>query len=242
MKVDCQFTPLMISGRENNDPVFVVIDVLRATSTIVTAFMNGCRSILPVAEVEEALRLAEDSREKVLLGGERGGLIVEGFDLGNSPLEYTPGRIRGQTVVFTTTNGSRAFRALPKGATGVVASFLNLRAVGGYCVREGRDVVVILSGREGGFSLEDAVCGGGVAAVVRKELGETAELTDSALASRILYHHFREDLVGMFKASFHGRHLVRIGAEQDLRYCAQLDLTEIVPLYRDGRIELSGRN
>ena len=98
MKIDCQLIP-QTTSREYGDPIFVVIDVLRATSTIITAFMNGCKSIVPVAEIEEAFRLANGAMAGALIGGEREGLGVEGLDLGNSPLEYTPDRVRGQTIV-----------------------------------------------------------------------------------------------------------------------------------------------
>lgn len=241
MKIDCQLIPAPVS-REWKDRIFVVVDVLRATSTIVTALMNGCRSIVPVAEVEEAFQLANGPMAGALIGGERGGRTVEGFDLGNSPSEYTSARVRGQTIILTTTNGSRAFRTLPEDATGIVASFLNLRAVGWYCLRQARDVLFILSGREGGFSFEDTACAGGIVEMIRKELRDRTKVTDAALASEVLYDYFKGNLVEMFEASFHGRYLIEIGVEEDLRYCAQIDTTAVVPVYRNGRIQLSTRD
>jgi 2-phosphosulfolactate phosphatase len=238
VKIDCQLIPGAVS-RECWDPVFVVVDVLRATSTMVTAFMNGCTSIVPVADVEEAFRLANGAMGDALIGGERGGLAVKGFDLGNSPREYTAGQVQGKMIIMTTTNGSRAFRSLPESTTGIVASFLNLGAVARYCLRQARDFVLMPSGREGGFSLEDTVCAGGIVEMVRKELQNTPELTDAALASGILYDHARGNLVAMFRSSVHGRYLMELGMEKDLEYCAQTDVTSIVPIYRDGRIGLT---
>jgi len=238
VKIDCQLVPPLHLA-EPGDRLFVVIDVLRATSTITTAFMNGCKSIVPVAEVEEAFRLANGPLEGALIGGERGGLTVKGFDLGNSPREYSSDRVRGQTIIMTTTNGSRAFRSLPENATGIVSSFLNLAAVASRCLRSGRDVMIISSGQEGGFSLEDTVCAGGIVRSIRKQIRSRMEISDSALAAEILYDHFKGDLLQMFRLSFWGRYLMEIGAEADLEYCAKMDVTTVVPIYREGRIGLA---
>lgn len=236
MKIDCRFTPGSNLSEATEACVFVVVDVLRATSTIVTAFMHGCRSIVPVREVDEAFHLA--SGTDALIGGERGGLRVDGFDLGNSPREYSAERVDGRVIILTTTNGSRAFRSLPDGAVGLVACFLNLQAVAAFCLKEARDVVIVSSGGEGKFSLEDTACGGGIVHRIREGLRNPSDVTDAAWASEILYRHFQGDLVGMFRATVHGRQLVEIGLEEDLAYCAQVDLTDIVPLYRNGKIEL----
>ncbi len=201
--------------------------------------MNGCKSIVPVAEIEEAFRLANGARAGALIGGEREGLAVEGFDLGNSPLEYTPDRVRSQTIIMTTTNGSRAFRSLPDDATAIVASFLNLGAVARFCRRKQRDIVFIPSGREGGFSLEDTVCAGAIVEAIRNQLQGGMHITDAAIASEILYDHFRGSLMEMFGSTVHGRYLVEIGLKEDLEYCAQMDVTDVLPLYRDGEIGLS---
>lgn len=238
MKIDCQLIPAPVPGGWK-DSVLVVIDVLRATSTIVAAFVNGCKSIVPVAEVDEAFRLAKGPMAGALIGGERGGLAVEGFDLGNSPQEYTSSRVQGRTIIMTTTNGSRAFRSLPQDTTGIAASFLNLGAVARYCLRQGRDILFIPSGGEGGFSLEDTACAGGILEIIQKQLRGRTELTDAALASEILYDHFRGNLVEMLRSTVHGRYLMGIGREGDLVYCAQLDVTLIVPIYRDGEIVLA---
>lgn len=240
MKIDCQLVPAVLSREREGDPVFAVIDVLRATSTIVAAFMNGCKSIVPVAEVEEAFRLANGPMEGALIGGERGGLAVKGFDLGNSPREYRSDRVQGQTIIITTTNGSRAFRSLPENAMGIVACFLNLGAVAWRCLRLGRSVMIISSGQEGGFSLEDTVCAGGIVRAIRKQIGSRMEISDSALVAEILYDHFKRDLPQMLRLSFWGRYLMEIGAEADLAYCAQRDVTDIVPCYQNGRIGLAG--
>jgi 2-phosphosulfolactate phosphatase len=238
VKIDCQFPSQGIVSEFENSPIFVVVDVLRATSTIVTAFMNGCRAILPVVEVEEAFRQANTHPAGTLMGGERGGLAVEGFDLGNSPRDYTASRVKGKTVIFTTTNGSRAFRSLPEGALGVVGSFLNLGAVSRYCIQQERDISVITSGQQGVFSLEDTVCAGRVVQSVRKHVRNKADITDTARASEILFDYFRGDLLGMLRSTTRGRYLREIGLGEDLPFCARVDATDLVPIYQSGRIEI----
>jgi 2-phosphosulfolactate phosphatase len=237
MRIDCQLIPGVVPGPKAGC-VYVVIDVLRATSTIVTAFMNGCESVIPVAEVEEAFRLVNGPLADALLGGEREGFAIEGFDLGNSPEEYTSQRVGGRTIVITTTNGSRAFESIPVGEVGVVASFLNLGAVARHCLRYRKDILFIPSGRKGGFSLEDTVCAGGIMETVRRQQKDGIHMTDAALASEVLFGHFRANLVEMLRSSIHGRYLEEIGLESDLEYCAQVDVTLVTPIYQNGRIVL----
>lgn len=235
MKIDCQLIPGTVFGEET-DSIYVIIDVLRATSTIVTAFMNGCASVVPVVEVEDAFSLARGPLDGALVGGEREGFAVEGFDLGNSPRDYTAGRVCGKTIVITTTNGSRAFRSIPEGGVGIVASFLNMGAVARHCLRRDKDIMLVPSGRKGTFSLEDTVCAGGITEAVRKQRKDNVHMTDAARACEVLYGCFRANLADMLRSSTHGRHLREIGLGSDLEYCAQVDMTMVVPIYQNGRI------
>jgi 2-phosphosulfolactate phosphatase len=220
------------------DATLVVIDVLRATSTIVTALMNGCESVVPVAEVEEAFHLAKGPLAGALIGGEREGVAVAGFDFGNSPLEYTSARVKGRTIILTTTNGSRTFRSIPEDRMAIAASFLNTGAVARHSLEQGRDVLFLPSGMEGGFSLEDTVCAGAIVELIRNQFHGGTELTEAALASEALYKHFQGDLVEMFQRTVQGQCVIETDAEPDLAYCAQTDVTSIVPAYREGRIGL----
>ena len=237
MRIDCQLVPGAVF-KEETDSVYVIIDVLRATSTIVTAFMNGCVSVVPVAEVEDAFRMARGPLDGALVGGERGGVAVEGFDLGNSPRDYTSTRVCGKTIVITTTNGSRAFQSIPAGRVGIVASFLNMGAVARHCLRRNKDIMFIPSGRKGAFSLEDTVCAGGITEAIRKQRKDNVHMTDAAFASEVLFGRFRANLPEMLRSSIPGRHLREIGLGSDLEYCAQVDVTLVTPTYQGGRIEL----
>src|SRR5690606_9016889 len=140
------------------------------TSTIVEALANGARSVFPVASIEAAVRLAQNmGRDEVLLCGERRGLPIDGFDLGNSPREYTPDRVAGRSLIMTTTNGTPALLATTTAQETLVASFLNLSAVVARLAESGAPATVVCAGRERRFSLDDAVCAG---AIVRALCGE----------------------------------------------------------------------
>ncbi len=170
MKIDVLFKPGDINERALKGKVVVVFDVLRATSTIVTALANGCRGVIPaeeIAEAEEIARSLKEPAENILLGGERGGERVPDFPHGNSPLGYTPEAVTGKVLVLTTTNGTRAIRRAGRDASVLfTGSLLNARAVARELRRLQVDVALVCAGANGHFSLEDALAAG----VVIKEI------------------------------------------------------------------------
>jgi 2-phosphosulfolactate phosphatase len=257
VNVDVYFTPGELAGLELPERV-VVIDVLRATSTMVEALANGARAILPVATADEAARIAQNiGRDSVLLCGERRALPIEGFDLGNAPTEFTTERVADKSLVMTTTNGTRAFLAVAErrsaGGGGVNAggsgsdgeeaavilagSFLNLSAVIGRLAGRSAATALVCAGREGRFALEDAVCAGAVVRGLEAE-GAALELNDGAMAARLLAGQHMGNLQGMLELTAAGRHLMEVGLGEDLRFCASLDRTDIVPRFRDRKITL----
>lgn len=211
----------------------VVIDILRATSTIVTALAAGAHRVVPVGAIAAALARRGPG---VIVGGEREGRIVAGFDRGNSPREYRDG-VAGKSIVLCTTNGTPAICG--SGAMGgrtLIASLLNLGAVRRQLAAVPGDVLIICSGKEGGYSLEDAVAAGGVADGIEGAAG------DGALMARALWRQHRSDLVGMLRGGNHGRSLLALGLDADLEYCAQTDLLDLVPeLQPDGTITAGDR-
>src|SRR5690606_19366866 len=149
VKIEVAFTPAELAGIDLGDRVVVVLDVLRATSTIVEALANGARAVSPVSTVDEAVRLAEAlGREGVLLAGERRSLRIDGFDMGNSPLEFTRERVSGKQIVLTTTNGTVAILASATARRVLIASYLNLGAVAEELVHDGGPASIVCSGRE----------------------------------------------------------------------------------------------
>ena len=175
-------------------------------------------------------RLAAD-QPNTLIGGERGGVKVDGFDLGNSPREYTEAIVSDRQIVLTTTNGTRTLQACRAAERILVGSFLNLRAVINQLTNVDGELVFACSGREGGFCTEDTVFAGACVAALAGN-----QLTDAAETAKILYQTHREDLVGMLRTCYHGRSLARIGLGEDLEFCAQMDIVDVVPHLVDGRI------
>lgn len=217
--------PALVSGR-----TAVVIDVIRATSTIVEALANGASAIYPTASTEEAIKLVGSlGREDTLLCGERKGLKVEGFDLGNSPGEFTRSRVEGKRLVMSTTNGTQALAAVAGAERVIVASLLNLTAAA-RTIGSALDLAVVCAGKEGAFSLDDVLCAG---LLLRgAELADGAEHNDAALAALALADHFTPD--GAFlRRTAAGRALVDIGLEDDLEACADCDRHDIVPEMRN---------
>lgn len=228
--IDVVFTPDLLPFSDLTGKTVVVADILRATTTITFAVANGATAITPVLTPEDAFRLAAN-QPNTLIGGERSGLKVEGFDLGNSPREYVETVVSGRQIVLTTTNGTRTLQACRAAEQVLVGSFFNLSAIVDQLAQVEGELVIACSGREGGFCTEDTVFAGACVAA----LGET-QLTDAAETAKILYQTHRDDLFGMLRNCYHGRSLARIGLEEDLEFCAQMDLVDVVPRLVDGRI------
>jgi 2-phosphosulfolactate phosphatase len=237
MHVHTQLLPFPPVANFVSNRVVVVIDILRATSVMVQALSQGAREIIPVKTVEEAFQLAKTfPSNTTLLGGERGSRKIEGFDLGNSPREYQSEKVRDKRLILTTTNGTKAFHAVSSGKNVLVGSLLNLSAVAERCFELDRDLLIYPSGDEGNFSLEDTVCGGMLIDRIIKKRGKSLTLTDASRSAHILFQKFEANLVEPFYLSQHGRDLVGRGFEEDLPFCAQMDTTNLVPVFKDGVI------
>ncbi len=237
MRIDIQFLPSPPNPNLLSDRVVVVIDVLRATSVTVQAMSQGASEIIPLATVEEAFRMAKAfPRGFVLLGGERESKEIPGFDLGNSPREYVAERVEGKKIILTTTNGTKAFHAVSSGREILAGSFLNIGAVARRCVESEKDLFIFPSGDQGYFSLEDTLCGGMLIDLILKREKEEVVLTDASYGAQILFQRFKDNLVEAFHLSHHGKELIHRGFEEDLAYCAQIDTTPLVPIFRQGVI------
>jgi 2-phosphosulfolactate phosphatase len=206
----------------------------------VQALSAGARALFPVASIEEALRLANTlGRDEVLLCGERKSLPIEGFDLGNSPGDFTPERVGGKTLVMSTTNGTGAMMAAAAASRVIVGSFLNQQAVVDELVRSGAEPVFLCSGRETKFGLEDAVCAGRMAAAVMAAASEGEwELNDGARAALALAERY-PDLEALFAEVGAGRQIVEAGLGDDLAFCARVDLLDVIPVFHDRQISLA---
>ena len=221
----------------------VVVDVLRASSTIVQACENGVERIIPVASVEGATRLIPTlDRKKTLLGGEREGFMIEGFDLGNSPLEYSRKVVKGKTLIFSTSNGTVAITRSAAAREIVLGCFLNLSAVVTHVISSrARKVAVLCAGNVGQLSLEDFVCGGALVDRIASGTRAKTVLNDGAVAARTLAAGF-EDAGEVVRSSTHGLRLAELGFVEDLEFCSRIDRSGTVPVVVDGRISLQNSN
>lgn len=246
MKLDVYFTPGELAGVELPARV-VVVDVLRATSTVVEALANGAKAVFPVATADDAARIAQSiGRDSVLLCGERKGLPIEGFDLGNSPLEFNADTVADLSLVMTTTNGTRAFLTVmerrggkgdPDAAQILAGSFLNLGAVVNRLRSPDDPAAIVCAGREGRFALEDAICAGAIVAGLRAGGVEVAG-NDGAVAGEALAERHMDRLPRALAQTAAGEHLRSIGREEDVTFCGTVDWTAVVPRLRDRKITL----
>jgi 2-phosphosulfolactate phosphatase len=239
MEIDIELFPFPPDSDTLLDRTVVVIDVLRATSVMVQAISQGALEILPLTSVEEAFQMAKVfPRGSMLLGGERESKKVPGFDLGNSPKEYVAERVRGKKLILATTNGTKAFHLVSSGKEILVGSFFNIGAVAKRCLESDRDLLIFPSGDEGDFSLEDTICGGMLIELIKRKGKKSISLTDASYSAQILYQRFKDNLLEAFHLSHHGKELINRGFEDDLVYCAQIDITNIVPEFKAGVIRI----
>lgn len=237
MQLDVTLTPSELDRLDRRSHVVAVIDVVRASSTMINGLANGCRAFVPVPSVAAARRTAKVLEpENPMLGGERGGLTVKGFDLGNSPGEYTAGRVRGRTVVFTTTNGTAAITAGAKAKQVIIAGFVNLEAVARYLTAANSDITVAAAGRGSRPALDDTVCAGLIVERVVDLAKGAHELTDGARLALEAARGQRPRIREMLGMAASGRNVTALGLEHDLDFCARLDAFNIVPRVVEGRV------
>lgn len=250
--LDAIFTPAefaALSGRDLSKTVCVVFDVLRATSTMVTALANGAKAAIPVAEIPEALAIRRKQPD-ALLAGERGGVRIPAsltggipFDLGNSPREFTVQIVKGRIIVTTTTNGTRALRACAHAKQVLLGSFLNLGATANFIIAEApSEMLLVCGGTHEEAAYEDVLCAGALCDLLWPKAGQ-GRVSDSALMAWKLYALEKEDLVAAMAQSRNGTHLMsRPDLRDDVAFCAQRDIFKLVArLERNGRVKVINR-
>lgn len=238
MKIEVFLTSSIVSEEDVKDRTVVVIDVLRACSTIATALNNGARSIVPVADMAQAGKIASNlDQQSYLLGGERDGIKIEGYHLGNSPLEYTQKMVGGRTVIFNTTNGTVAIDQARAAEHLLIGSFLNAGRVVDFIREAGNDLTIICAGWRNRVSLEDTLCAG----LMLYRLWEGREpdsVSDTAHIAFTQYDHDREGLTSALQICNHAQWLSSQGHQDDVDYCLQLDALPVLPYYQDSRLIL----
>lgn len=228
-------SPALVHLYDLNNSIVVIIDVLRATSTIATALHNGAKSVIPVDSVSRCIELGRQIEG--ITAGERDGRVAEGLENGNSPFEYPSDIIEGKTLVLTTTNGTRLLHmALERGAKEIITgSFTNLSAVCDHVIEVRRNVLLACAGWKDRVNMEDALFAGAVISKVGKHFNINC---DSSRMAEAMYDKGKKDLFGFMKKNnaSHFQRLMNLGLEQDIRYCLTNDEANVLPSYSEGKL------
>ena len=229
MKIETILSPLLFKNIDSIEKkIVVVIDILRASSTITTIIDHGAEALIPVVDEANALKY---KNKDYLIGGERNGETISGFDFGNSPFHYKKNLVKDKTIVLTTTNGTRCVEMSSNASDVIIGSFLNLSAVANYLKNKNKDVVLFCAGWKNKVNLEDSLFAGALA----KKL-TNAHLDDSTLLCMDAFEMSGKDLFKTLQKSNHFQRLEKKGVINDIEYCCKLDTTNIVPILKDGLI------
>lgn len=235
MKLDIIISADDIVESKINGKIVVVIDMFRATSVIVTALNNGCKEVIPYLTIEETLNHARKfNKKKYILGGERKAVKIDGFDASNSPLEYTEELIKGKSLLMTTTNGTRTLAKATSAKRILVGAMINAKAVAKKIININEDVVIINSGTNGNFSMDDYICSGYIINEVLNDY-KNIELTDIAKTANIIYEGHK-DILSYVKEASHYSVMKSLRLDDDIEYCTKKSIIDIVPEYRNKKI------
>ncbi|MFN8154290.1 MAG: 2-phosphosulfolactate phosphatase [Bacteroidia bacterium] len=226
------FSPALIHLHDISESIVVVIDILRATSSMCVALHHGVRSIVPVSGIDESRAY---KAQGFLIGAERNGEMLEGFDLGNSPFSYMEAQVQGRDVALSTTNGTQAITAA-KGAYQLVAgSFLNLDSLCDWLASQNRSVLLLCSGWKNSFNLEDTLFAGAVAEKLEPHFGLN-KMRDAVIAAKHLYSLAKNDMFGFLAQSSHRNRLEKLNIEKDIEYCLTLNQAPVIPVLVNGAL------
>lgn len=222
----------------------VVIDVLRATTTIATALDAGAEAVQAFSNIEELQRQADLwQADKRLKAGERGGITVEGFDLGNSPLACTPEIVKDKRLFLTTTNGTRALQRVAKSSLVITAAQINRQAAVNYLLETQPETVwMVGSGWQGDYSVEDTACAGAIAqSIFQQSDSSPVDLfgNDEVIGAIALYEQWKDNLLNLFRQCSHGQRLLRLDGSADLKYCSQSDILNVLPIQKEPGVLVS---
>jgi len=238
-KLDVFYSLHSFQEDELRDKTVVIIDVLRASSTIVTAFMNGAKAIIPVGDMGEASKIAQNvDSDNYLLCGEKDGEKIEGYDLGNSPVEYTRDIVEGKNLIFNTTNGTKAIKKSLGSSQTYIASFLNVGSIVKELKDQKNDVVLVCAGWKGRLAFEDMLLAGNIIYLL-SDGNLSNDSRDGAKVAFGLYDKFGDDISTVIHQSNHAMRLKDIIGSSDIDYCCQVDITDMLPRLKEGMITLT---
>lgn len=226
LNIETCLTPALLPLYNIENSIAVIIDIFRATSSICYGIENGAEAIIPVAQIEECTAYREKGLD-YLLAAERNGEVVEGFDFGNSPFSYTKEKVAGKTIVLTTTNGTHALHLSRAAKKIVIGSFLNLTALCNWLNDQQENILLVCAGWKNNFNLEDTLFAG---AVVEQLKSGNYKLDDPSTAANDLFQLGKNDLNVYLQKTAHSERLKKLGIEEDIRFCLQVDLTTAIPV------------
>ncbi len=235
MKIDVIISADDIKESKIKDKIVVVIDMLRATSVITTALNNGASRVIPFLTVEEAFSKAKELKDNYLLGGERKAILIDGFNLSNSPLEYSKDVVNGKDIILSTTNGTRAINNCLKAKRIFIGAMINAKAITDKLAEINEDVVFVNAGTVGQFSMDDFICAGFMISKLNDL--NNHELSDIATTARYIYEN-NPNVIEYIKLARHYSVLKNLGLEADLEYCCKKDIIDSVPEFVNGEIRL----
>lgn len=239
MKIDLYLTPVPFSKASVQGKAIVVIDVLRSSTSICAAFLSGAKGVIPTPGPGEAGEMwTKIGSEMAVLAGERHGVKIENFQLGNSPSEFTPESVGGKFVVMTTTNGTGIFSKTYNAAPVISGALVNISLVAQRIAREDKDVIIACSGREGHFSIEDTICGGMLVHLLLEKHKKQIVQNDACGLALLLYKTNEETIREAIAGSEHGRFLASIGFADDVAVASAVDSMAVLPVLKDGRLVL----
>lgn len=233
MTIEVCFSPAMYPEFKKDDSVVVIVDILRATSAIVTAFMNGVKRIIPVATLEEAKQY---KLKGYFVAAERDGIVRDFADFGNSPYNFKRELIEGREIVYSTTNGTNCIMMASHSSQVIIGSYLNLNAVADYVISRKKDVVILCAGWKGKFNLEDSLFAGALSELILKDRNYNT-ICDSVHASIDLWNIARNDLMNYIEKAAQRHRLKKNNLDDVIGYCHTLNLTSVIPVLKDYYLE-----
>lgn len=228
MTIDVCVSPALYSyyRQREEETIVVVVDIFRATSSMCAAFMNGVGAIIPVAHIEDA---REYKQEGYLVGAERNVKRCDFADFGNSPFDYSRNRVEGKKIVMTTTNGTQAIEVALNSFSLLIGAFSNITAVAHYCINQNKPVVVLCSGWNNRFNLEDTLFAGALCNMLCERGFSLA--SDAGLMALDMWKNASADVRSYLNRSEHIERLLKHGLEADIEYCLRMDVTSVLPIY-----------
>ena len=225
-KIEVFFSPPLFPYYENRDAVVVVTDILRASSAIVTAFMNGVERIIPVGTLEEAKNFKEQG---FMVAAERDGIVRDFADFGNSPYNFSPERVKGEQIVYSTTNGTNAINLASSGSQVLIGAYLNISALAKHIKEAGKDLLILCAGWKNKFSLEDTLFAGALSQLVLED-DQFYTICDATLGSMDLYEAARGDMMTYIDKVAQRTRLKKNNLDDVIGYCHESDLTDLIPV------------